>query len=157
MIPGLLFAVAAGWLRLGGSGTSDADSNVKQDSLRAQIKGGQPRATTGTGRQWLASAESNRLYSYEFDEQTNCFEQPTIYEFDAAGVHPASVTTGSSGQWTSTNQIALHDAEVLSFQGMQIERQAARQIEITIEPLTIFKPTIDKPSQLSVDRLKQLS
>lgn len=128
-------------------------SNVRQDSLRAQIKGGEPRATTGTGRQWLASAESTRLYSYEFNEQTNSLEQPTIYEFDAAGVHPIAVTNGSHGQWTSTNRLALRNAEVLRFQGMQIERQAAEQIEIAIEPFTIFKPTIDKPSQLSATGL----
>ena len=39
-------------------------------------------------------------------------------------------------------------------QGMQIERQAAEQIEVAIEPVTVFKPTIDKPSQLSSTGLK---
>lgn len=149
MIPGLLFAVLAG------AGTWLVQehlmpySNVKQDSLRAQIKGGEARAITGTGRQWLASAESNRLYSYEFNEQTNTLEQPTIFEFDAAGVHPTTVTSGSEGGWTATNRLALRNAEVLSFKEMQIERQTAEQIEIAIEPFTVFKPTIDKPSQLS--------
>ncbi|MFZ0061537.1 MAG: LptF/LptG family permease, partial [Pyrinomonadaceae bacterium] len=149
MVPGLLFAV------VGAAGTWMVQehlmpySNVRQDSLRAQIKGGEARAMTGTGRQWLASAESTRLYSYELNEQTNTLEQPTIYEFDAEGVHSTVVTSGSSAQWTATNRIALRDAEVLRFQGMEIERQTAPQIEIEIEPVAIFKPTIDKPSQLS--------
>jgi LPS export ABC transporter permease LptG/LPS export ABC transporter permease LptF len=149
MVPGLLFAVAAA------AGTWLVQehlmpySNVRQDSLRARIKGGEARAMTGTGRQWLASAESNRLYSYEFNEQTNTLDQPTIYEFDAEGIHSTIVTSGSSGQWTSTSRVSLRDAEVLRFQGMQIERQAAEQIEVAIEPVTVFKPTIDKPSQLS--------
>ncbi|HET6670887.1 MAG TPA: LptF/LptG family permease [Pyrinomonadaceae bacterium] len=153
MVPGLLFAVVAA------AGTWVVQehlmpySNVRQDSLRAQIKGGEARAMTGTGRQWLASAESNRLYSYELNEQTNTLEQPTIYEFDAEGVHSTMVTSASSGQWTSTNRIALRDAEILSFQGMEIERQIAPQIELAIEPVTIFKPTIDKPSQLSATGL----
>jgi len=128
-------------------------SNVRQDSLRAQIKGGEARAITGTGRQWLASAESNRLYSYEFNEQTNALEQPTIYEFDAAGVHTVNLTSGSRGNWTATNRMALHNAEVLNFKGMQIERQTTPEIEVAIEPLTIFKPTIDRPSQLSASGL----
>ena len=154
MVPGLLFAVLAA------AGTWLVQehllpfSNVRQDSLRAQIRGGQPRATTGTGRQWLASAESNRLYSYEFNEQTNSLEQPTIYEFDSEGVHATTVTSGSNGKWISPNRVALRDAEVLAFQGMQIQRQAPEQIEIAIEPLAIFKPTIDKPSQLSAAGLK---
>lgn len=124
-------------------------SNVRQDSLRARIKGGEARAMTGTGRQWLASAESTRLYSYELNEKTSTLEQPTIYEFDAEGVHATMVTSGSSGQWTSTNRLALRDAELLRIQGMGIERQTAPQIEVAIEPVAIFKPTIDKPSQLS--------
>ena len=153
MIPGLLFAVAAAtgiWLV---QEYVMPYSNVRQDSLRAQIKGGEARAMTGTGRQWLASAESNRLYSYEFNEHTNTLEQPTIYEFDPEGVHSTIITSGSSGQWTSTNRVAFSDAEVLRFQGMQIERQLAAQIDVAIEPVTIFKPTIDKPSQLSATGL----
>ncbi|MGI8919520.1 MAG: LptF/LptG family permease [Pyrinomonadaceae bacterium] len=154
MVPGLLFAIVAAvgtWLV---QEHLMPYSNVRQDSLRAQIKGGEARAMTGTGRQWLASAESNRLYSYEFNEQTNTLEQPTIYEFDADGIHSTIVTSGTSGQWTSTNRVALRDAEVVRFQGMQIERQAAEQIEVAIEPATVFKPTIDKPSQLSATGLK---
>lgn len=154
MVPGLLFAIVAAvgtWLV---QEHLMPYSNVRQDSLRAQIKGGEARAMTGTGRQWLASAESNRLYSYEFNEQTNTLEQPTIYEFDADGIHSTIVTSGNSGQWTSTNRVALRDAEVVRFQGMQIERQAAEQIEVAIEPATVFKPTIDKPSQLSATGLK---
>lgn len=153
MIPGLLFAVAAAagiWLV---QEYVMPYSNVRQDSLRAQIKGGEARAMTGTGRQWLASAESNRLYSYEFNEHTNTLEQPTIYEFDPEGVHSTIITSGSSGHWTATNRIAFSDAEVLRFQGMQIERQLAAQIDVAIEPVTIFKPTIDKPSQLSASGL----
>ena len=61
--------------------------------------------------------------------------------------------SGSSAQWTATNRIALRDAEVLRFQGMEIERQTAPQIEVGIEPVAIFKPTIDKPSQLSAHGL----
>ena len=149
MVPGLLFAIAAAGCSWLVQEHLMPYSNVRQDSLRAQIKGGEARAMTGTGRQWLASAESDRLYSYEFNEQTNTLEQPTIYEFDAEGIHLTTVTSGSSGQWNSTNRLALRDSEVLRFQGMQIERQLAEQIEVAIEPVTIFKPTIDKPSQLS--------
>lgn len=153
MVPGLLFAIAAA------AGTWLVQehlmpySNVRQDSLRAQIKGGEARAMTGTGRQWLASAESNRLYSYEFIEPRNTLAEPAIYEFDDEGVHLTIVTSGSSGQWTSTNRVALRDAEVSRFQWMQIERQLAEQIEVAIEPVTTFKPTIDRPSQLSATGL----
>jgi LPS export ABC transporter permease LptG len=153
MVPGLLFAVAAGagtWLI---QEHLMPYSNVRQDSLRAQIKGGEARAITGTGRQWLASAESNRLYSYEFNEHTNTLEQPAIYEFDEEGVHPTTITSASNGFWTSTYRMSLQNSEVLSFSGMLMDRQPAHQIQIAIEPVTTFRPTIDKPSQLSATGL----
>lgn len=149
MLPGLFFALAAG------AGTwviqeqLMPNANLTQDKLRAQIRGGEPRAITGTGRQWLASADSNRLYSYEFDEQGNSLNEPAIYEFDQAGVHLSSVTTGSVGNWITANRMAINNAETFNFRGLEVARQVAEKIEIPAEPLQVFKPTIDKPSQLS--------
>ena len=125
------------------------NANVTQDRLRARIRGGEPRAITGTGRQWLASAESSRLYSYEFDEQGNSLNEPAIYEFDSAGVHLASVTTGTVGTWIAGNRMVITKSETFNFQGLEVEREVAESREIPVEPLQVFKPTIDKPSQLS--------
>jgi len=124
-------------------------TNVRQDTLRAQIRGGEARATTGAGRQWLASSESSRLYSYEFDEQHKTLHEPAIFDFEANGVHLSSVTTGSIGIWTARNRMAIRNVETLSFQQMEVERQSMEENELAMEPLQVFKPTIDKPSQLS--------
>lgn len=149
MIPGLIFALAAGactWLV---QEHLMPYSNVRQDTLRAQIRGGEPRAITRAGRQWLAAADSNRLYSYEFDEQSNSLADPAIYEFDPSGVHLTSITTGTIGTWTAPNRMVISNAEMFSFRGLEVERQVADKSEISIEPLQVFKPTIDRPSQLS--------
>ena len=94
MMPGLLFAVAAGagtWLVQEHLMPS---ANVKQEALRARIRGGQPRAITRTGRQWLASPENRRLYSYEFHEQAGVLREPAVYELDDEAVHLRRVTIG---------------------------------------------------------------
>jgi lipopolysaccharide export system permease protein len=55
MLPGLFFALAmagCSWLVQEHVMPS---SNLKQDALRARIRGGEARVITGTGRQWLAS------------------------------------------------------------------------------------------------------
>ncbi len=153
MLPGLFFAIAAGaagWLV---QEYLMPNANVRQDTLRAQIRGGEPRATTGAGRQWLAAAESNRLYSYEFDEQNKSLNEPAIYEFDSAGVHLASVTTGSTGRWIANDRMTIRKAETFSLRGVGVEREVADSREISIEALPVFKPTIDKPSQLSATGL----
>lgn len=154
MMPGLLFAiaVAAGaWLV---QEHLMPAANVKQEALRTRIRGGQPRATTGTGRQWLASVEDKRLYSYEFDEQPGALIEPTIYELDGEGVHLARVITGKSGKWTTPNQILVKEAETVSLGGaggMTVERQVLPEIPISgVDSPQVFRPTVDKPSQLSV-------
>ncbi len=125
-------------------------SNLKQDALRARIKGGEARAITGAGRQWLASTENHRLYSYEFDEEHGTLVDPTVYELDSNGVHLSKVITGKRGMWTDPTHLKITNAETLALRGMEVEREVATEkIVAAVEPPEIFRPTIDKPSQLS--------
>ena len=129
-------------------------SNLKQDALRARIRGGEARATTRTGRQWLASTDTRRFYSYEFGEDGRLIE-PTIYELDADAVHLSQVVSGKSGTWSDPSHLKVDDAETLALKGMEVERRT--DVEITfagVESPQIFKPTIDKPSQLSAQDLR---
>ena len=150
MVPGLLFSLAAAagiWLiqeRLMPS------ANVKQDALRAQIRGGEARATSVTGKQWLASLESNRLYSYEFDEAGKVLRDLVVYDFDQEGVHLTGISKADHAFWTATDRLMLKEAEVVSLRGLEVERQISPATEIAkVETPQVFKPTIDKPSQLS--------
>jgi lipopolysaccharide export LptBFGC system permease protein LptF len=45
--------------------------------------------------------------------------------------------------------MAITKAETFNFRGLKVERQVAETREILAEPFQVFKPTIDKPSQLS--------
>jgi len=150
MLPGLVFALAIGscsWLVQEHLMPS---SNLKQDALRARIKGGEARAITGTGRQWLASTDHHRLYSYEFDEEHRALVEPTLYELDSEGVHLSKVITGKRGTWSDATHLKISDAEILALQGMEVERHTVPETTIgAIESPAVFRPTIDKPSQLS--------
>ncbi|MDQ5845789.1 MAG: LptF/LptG family permease, partial [Acidobacteriota bacterium] len=154
MIPGLLFAITVGacaWLVQEHVMPS---ANLRQEALRARIRGGQPRATTGTGRQWLASSENRRLYSYEFDEQRGMLNEPTIYELDDEAVHLRRVISGKRATWTAPQEMLVEQAETVGLQGMTIEQQTASEARIGgVDPPEVFRPTVDKPSQLSVATL----
>ncbi len=154
MLPGLLFAIAAAagaWLVQEHLMPS---ANVKQEALRARIRGGQPRAITGSGRQWLASAESKRLYSYEFEEHQEVLREPSIYELDEEGVHLTRVIIGKTAVWTNNNQLLVKEADTVNLRGMVVERQATADVPLDqVELPAVFRPTVDKPSQLSVTAL----
>ena len=150
MLPGLLFGLAAAasvWVI---QEQLMPPANVRQDSLRAAIRGGAARAFTSTDRQWLASAESNRLYSYEYDEQHQALRDFAIYDFDPSGVHLKKVTTGKQGSWRTNNELLVQNAETITMNGLEVLREIKPELEIKgIEAPQIFRPTVDKPSQLS--------
>ncbi|HEV8137085.1 MAG TPA: LptF/LptG family permease [Pyrinomonadaceae bacterium] len=154
MLPGLFFALAmagCSWLVQEHVMPS---SNLKQDALRARIRGGEARVITGTGRQWLASTDTHRFYSYEFDESQGTIAEPTVYELDSEAVHLNKVVSGNVGRWTSATTLAISDSETYTLSGMQVLHEAKPETTLAaVESRDVFKPTIDKPSQLSSDDL----
>jgi LPS export ABC transporter permease LptG len=150
MLPGLFFALAmaaCSWLV---QEHLMPGANLKQDALRARIRGGEARAITGTGRQWLASTETHRFYSYEFDENQRTLTEPTIYELDSDAVHLNKVVSGKVGRWNTPNRLTVSDTETLSLSGMEVVRQTGTETTFeAVDSPGVFKPSIDKPSQLS--------
>jgi len=154
MLPGFFFALAVAFGTWLVQEHIMPGTNLKQDALRARIRGGEARVTTRTGRQWLASTETRRFYSYEFGEDGRLIE-PTIYELDADAVHLAQVVSGKTGTWSDPSHLKMDEAETLALRGMEVERRSDAEIEFAgVESPAIFKPTIDKPSQLSARDLR---
>jgi LPS export ABC transporter permease LptG len=154
MLPGFFFALV---IALGSWVVQEyvmPGTNLKQDALRARIRGGEARATTRTGRQWLASTDTRRFYSYEFGEDGRLIE-PAVYELDPEAVHLARVVNGKSGVWTDPTHLNVSEAETLTLKELEVERKSEAETTFDgVESPTVFKPTIDKPSQLSSRDLK---
>ncbi len=154
MLPGFFFALAIAFGSWMVQEHVMPTSNLKQDALRARIRGGEARAITRTGRQWLASTDTRRFYSYEFAEDGSLIE-PTVYELDPDAVHLAQVVNGKSASWTDVSHLKISDTETLTLKGMEVEsRTAPETIFNGVESPAVFKPTIDKPSQLSANDLQ---
>ncbi|HEX8141766.1 MAG TPA: LptF/LptG family permease [Pyrinomonadaceae bacterium] len=155
VLPGLLFACAVGacaWLiqeRL------MPQANLRQDALRAQIRGGVSRVTTPVGRQWLAAAGNGRLYAYEYEEGGATLKDLAIYDFDDEGVHLRQVIQAREGVRTAAaGQMELHGAESLIFKGAGTERAQAQSMTVGgIEPEEVFRPGTDKPAYLNAKQL----
>ena len=154
MLPGLIFALVIGFGSWLVQEHVMPGSNLKQDALRARIRGGEARAITRSGRQWLASTDTHRFYSYEFAEDGQLIE-PAVYELDADAVHLAQVVSGKSATWTDASHLKITDTEALTLNGLEVaSRVAPETIFAGVESPAVFKPTIDKPSQLSAKDLQ---
>lgn len=127
-------------------------ANRKQEGYRAQIRGGLNRATTQTGFQWLAIPESKRLYTYKYEGPRQALVSPAVFEFDSEGVHLTRLIMAGEGDWLSSGELGLQDAEIVGV------GRAAQPGSITRVPryalaesvaAESFKPMLNKPSELS--------
>lgn len=156
MLPGLVFAmVIAGGLWLIQERIMPA-ANVKQDDLRARIRGNPAQSTPGE-RRWLVSSDSRRIYSYEFDDRAEALIKPSIYEFDASRVSELKrVMNGESARWVGPNRIEIINAKWFELNRPQVSTQSAQAMTVDgVDTPRVFRPTVDRPSQLDVIRLRE--
>ncbi len=155
MLPGLGFAVliaAGSWFI---QERVMPQANVRQDSLRARIRGNITQVAVGTERRWLVSTDGARIYSYDFDERRQVLLKPAIYEFDDRQIELKRVTTGEEGKWLSPNEFEISKAHWIDLDDKRVTQQSAAQLKISgVDPPSVFRPTVDRPSQMSADRLK---
>lgn len=155
MLPGLGFAVliSAGLWFIQERVMPQA--NVMQDSLRARIRGNIAQRAAGSERRWLVSTDGARIYSYEFDGRRQVLLKPAIYEFDEHQIELTRVTLGEEGKWLNANEFEITRAHWVNLNDARVTRQSAAQLKITgVDPPSVFRPTVDRPSQLSADRLR---
>lgn len=155
VLPGLLFASVVGGGMWFVQERLMPQANLRQDALRAQIRGGLSRTMTPVGKQWLAAAGNGRLYAYEYEDETSKLKDLTIYDFDPEGIHLRQTVHAREGDWTPEGQqLRLRDAESLSFKGRGVERKReAEMLVVGVEPDDAFKPGTNQPAYLSARQL----
>ncbi|MGZ8844811.1 MAG: LptF/LptG family permease, partial [Pyrinomonadaceae bacterium] len=155
MLPGLGFALlisAGSWFI---QERVMPQANVMQDSLRARIRGNINQLAAGSERRWLVSTDGARIYSYEFDERRQVLLKPAIYEFDEPRIELTRVTMGEEGRWLDTGEFEITRAQWVDLNEKRVSTQSAAQRKISgVDPPAVFRPTVDRPSQLSADRLQ---
>jgi LPS export ABC transporter permease LptF/LPS export ABC transporter permease LptG len=155
MLPGLSFAIlisAGSWLV---QERVMPEANIRQDSLRARIRGSIAQVANGSEQRWLVSADGARIYAYEFDERRQVLLKPTIYEFDKEQIELKRVTSGEEGKWLAGGEFEITRAHWFNLDEALVTQQSAAQLKISgVDPPSVFKPTVDRPSQLSADRLR---
>jgi LPS export ABC transporter permease LptG len=152
MLPGLIFSIVVASCLWYVQERLMPEANIRQDILRSQIRGGVSRVTVGLDRQWLASAETERLYSYEYEEP-GALKNPIVYVFDPAGVHLQRIIAGQVAHWSGNqSQFELEGSVSLDLDGRGWARQDRQELGPTESP-EMFKPIADKPSHLSATAL----
>lgn len=152
-LPGLFVALLTGTLLWGVQEGLMPEANVRQDALRAQIRTGAARAYAQGGRLWLASTETGRIYSYEYDGAGEQLERIVIYEFDPAGIHLTRIIKGERALWREGHMV-LEGVSETSLEGLRMGSSQRERLELSpSDSPELFKPWADRPSQLSAKDL----
>ncbi len=162
IIPGLVFALFIGVLTWVIQERVMPQANLKQDALRAQIRGGGVSTSPGSaqqGRQWAPSATHafGRLYSFKFDEVHGDLLDPAIYEFDAEGVHLSRIIEGRRGVWLPSGVLEIEEGAEILLQNSRIDYNRSPRLQLVGggETPEMFKRQLNKPSHLSAGGLSE--
>jgi LPS export ABC transporter permease LptG len=152
-LPGMVFGVmvsAATWYV---QESVMPSTNIRQDALRAQLKK-TPQTATANGKQWLASIDSQRLYTFVYSNRAGEIEKITVFEFEPSGTHLSRIIRAESAHWDANDRISFMDAEVLDLDSRLVKHEHFSTFSLDkAEPYALFKPAIDKPSQLNTSAL----
>ena len=149
MAPGLCFAGLIGlFLWLAQEGPLPR-LNRRQDMLRAQLRG-VARAAQPTGRAWLASFDTRRIYSYD-EYRDGRLTAPEIYFFDDEGVHLDAVLSGDWARYEGGGRWVVDRARLLLDEQVRVAEQAA----FRGEEADVFKQVLNKPALLSSRELSE--
>jgi LPS export ABC transporter permease LptF/LPS export ABC transporter permease LptG len=155
MLPGLAFAIviaAGAWLI---QERVMPQANIRQDSLRARIRGNIAQMAAGTNQRWLVSSDGSRIYAYDFDDQKQLLLKPFIYEFDGQQIELRRVIRGEEGKWLPGNQFEIKKAQWIKLDQAKVALESAEQLRISnVDPPAAFRPTVDRPSQLNAEALR---
>ncbi|HEX8175256.1 MAG TPA: LptF/LptG family permease [Pyrinomonadaceae bacterium] len=153
-LPGLFTAIFTGMLLWGVQERLMPAANLRQDALRAQIRTGTARASTQSGRLWLASTETGRIYSYIYDGTGRQLDELFIYEFDPEGIHLSRIIKGETADWNALGGMVLEGVDETVLEGLRMTSRQAERLEMKrSDSIDLFKPWADKPSQLSAKDL----
>ncbi|HEV2705567.1 MAG TPA: LptF/LptG family permease [Pyrinomonadaceae bacterium] len=153
-LPGLLFAFLAGGVMWLVQEDVMPAANRRQNALRAQIREGVARTEALGGRQWLATNDARRVYSYEFDERAQRLKMPTVYEFDEEGVHLKRIVWGELASWPQPGVLTVGSPQMVE---MEAGRSLLKRAEAVVEPegVELFKPVYNRPAEQSFKQLRE--
>ena len=132
------------------------EANRRQETLRAQIRGGAAQLVTPVGRRWLALPAPPNIYTYIYNGGTETLEAPTVFEFDNEGVHIRRIIRGGQGVWLGPDQLAIESARTLEL--AQSASTGWRQMNNRVlehTPHEAFKPLLSKPIELNTSALSE--
>jgi LPS export ABC transporter permease LptF/LPS export ABC transporter permease LptG len=127
------------------------EANRRQNTLRMQIRSGGLQNEPQTGRVWVATGDTRRVYSYG----TGGGEliAPLVFDFDEGAVHLRRIVSGEGATYEGAGQLALKGATVMELGGGRLTRAREEEVLIEVDDPEVFKYELNRSSELDAGEL----
>ncbi|MGB8508873.1 MAG: LptF/LptG family permease [Pyrinomonadaceae bacterium] len=158
VLPAIIFAMIVGATQWQFQEKILPAANRRQNALRSVIRSrGSMTATALTNRQrWLATPNSERLYSYVPAQEAGVLDSPVIYEFDSEGVHLSRIIVGENASWKTSMVMNVSNPKVIEFSDTDIKlKQPEQNLSLDGTDENYFlKPPLNKPAESAAAELR---
>jgi LPS export ABC transporter permease LptG/LPS export ABC transporter permease LptF len=152
LVPCFLCALAVGGALWGVQEKLMPSANRRQNALRVQIRSGGVQSEPQTGRVWVASGDTRRIYSYAPGRGAGGFVSPLVFDFDEGAVHLLRIVSGERASIPDGRHLEVEGAKVLDLSGgQQYLKGGTESLEVS-DP-EVFKYQLNNPHELDAGEL----
>jgi LPS export ABC transporter permease LptF/LPS export ABC transporter permease LptG len=128
-------------------------ANLRQDTLRAQIRGKIIQTPLPFGSRWAASADSNTLFSFENGPTEGSLRKLSVYEFDKQGIHLSRIVMADEGN-SDGSELRLKNVRSATFANSQVKVSRDEQLTLPTNDATqVFKQSLERASYVNANAL----
>lgn len=123
------------------------DSNRRQNALRGMIRTGAVQADIQSGKVWVSSADTRRIYSYDPVSVGGQLKNLSVFEFDAEALHLERVLV-SPGMSLASGAVVEGQGELIELGGGGADYVREASIRLSAGDFYVLNSELNKPTEL---------
>ena len=124
------------------------DANRRQNALRGMIRTGAVQADMQSGKVWVSSADTRRVYSYDPVSVGGQLNNLSVFEFDSEALHLERVLV-SPGMRLMPGAFAEGQGELIELGGGGADYERGASIRLNAGDFYVLNSELNKPTELN--------
>lgn len=125
------------------------EANRRQNTLRGVIRSGGAQAEAQTGRRWVASADSRRIFNYSPAGPGGELADLVVFNFDREALHLERIYLAPGASPAGGMTLEMREAEVVDFGGGGINYEHQSRVSVGAEAFEAFNSGLNRPMEFN--------
>jgi len=123
------------------------DANRRQNALRGMIRTGAVQADVQSGKVWVSSADTRRIYSYDPVSVGGQLKNISVFDFDGEALHLDRVLV-APGLSLASGAVVEGEGELIQLSGGGASYERGAQIRLSAGDFYMLNTELNKPTEL---------